>query len=134
MSISPDSPVPYHYRSKQAFLASLPPWRRLLATLNWRPTIDKKVAMYESEQRTKQLKLETEQIRKETALLRSENERLRKEDAQRRKENEQRRKEDERLRREDERLAEIDARIAALWPSSKTSSTRGQTPGDSCGT
>jgi predicted ribosome quality control (RQC) complex YloA/Tae2 family protein len=126
MSTSLDS-VPLKYRSNSDYLASLPPWRRLLARLNWHPTIDKKVAMYESEQRTKQLKLETEQIRKETALLRSENERLRKED-------EQLRNEDERLRKEDERLAEIDARIAALWPSSRPSSTQGPPPANSCGT
>ena len=30
-----------HYRSKQEFLSSLPPWRTLLAKLNWHPTIEK---------------------------------------------------------------------------------------------
>ena len=40
----------------------MPPWRRLLAMLNWRP-------VYDIEQRTKQLK-------SETVLLRLENKRL----------------------------------------------------------
>lgn len=108
MSISLDSPLPSHYRSKQAFLASLPPWRRLLARLNWHPTIEKKVASYASEQRTKQLKLENAKIRSERALQK---------------------KEDEQLKRENERLAAIDAKIAALWPSSNTSSTPAQATG-----
>jgi hypothetical protein len=33
-------PLPSTYRSKQDFLASLPPWRRLLQKLDWRPTVD----------------------------------------------------------------------------------------------
>jgi len=33
-------PLPSIYRSKQEFLASLPPWRRLLQRLNWRPIIE----------------------------------------------------------------------------------------------
>ena len=44
-------PLPSIYRSKQEFLASLPPWRRLLQKLNWHPTIDKKVRRYELQQR-----------------------------------------------------------------------------------
>ncbi len=44
-------PLPSTYRSKQEFLASLPPWRRLLQKLNWHPTIDKKVRRYELQQR-----------------------------------------------------------------------------------
>ena len=39
-------PLPSIYRSKQEFLASLPPWRRLLQKLNWHPTIDKGVQQY----------------------------------------------------------------------------------------
>ncbi|MFU8886910.1 MAG: hypothetical protein ACNA8O_15825 [Cyanobacteriota bacterium] len=44
-------PLPSIYRSKQEFLASLPPWRRLLQKLNRHPTIDKKVRRYELQQR-----------------------------------------------------------------------------------
>lgn len=116
MSTSLESPLPSHYRSKQEFLASLPPWRRLLAKLNWHPTIEKKVASYASEQRAKQLRLETEKIKLETEKIKIEIEQIR-------NETEQLRSENERLRREDEQLAELDARIAALWPSSSANAT-----------
>ena len=76
MSLPPDSPLPSHYRSKQEFLASLSPWRRQLANLNWHPTVDMKVQSYaleqqaiEREQRMKQLRNETEQLKKENARL-----------------------------------------------------------------
>jgi ATP-dependent exoDNAse (exonuclease V) beta subunit len=95
MSISQDDFLPSIYRSKQEFLASLPRWRRLLANLNWHPTIDKKVERYAIEQRLLQLEKENEQIENETEQLRNEN----------------------------ERLAELNAKIAALWPSSNSSST-----------
>ncbi|WP_161955935.1 hypothetical protein, partial [Synechococcus lacustris] len=61
--------LPSHYRSKQEFLASLSPWRRQLANLNWHPTVDMKVQSYALEQSTKQLRKETEQLRKENARL-----------------------------------------------------------------
>ena len=48
-------PLPSIYRSKQEFLASLPPWRRLLQRLNWRPTIDVDVERYAIEQEIKRL-------------------------------------------------------------------------------
>jgi len=48
-------PLPSTYRSKQDFLASLPPWRRLLQKLNWHPTIDVDVERYAIEQEIKQL-------------------------------------------------------------------------------
>jgi division protein CdvB (Snf7/Vps24/ESCRT-III family) len=76
MSLSPDSPLPSHYRSKQEFLASLSPWRRQLANLNWHPTVDMKVQSYALEQRMKQLRKETEQLRKENARLAAINSRL----------------------------------------------------------
>ncbi len=116
MSTSLESPLPSHYRSKQEFLASLPPWRRLLAKLNWHPTIEKKVASYASEQRAKQLRLETEKIKLDTEKIKIDIEQIR-------NETEQLRSENERLRREDEQLAELDARIAALWPSSSANAT-----------
>ncbi len=123
MSTSLESPLPSHYRSKQEFLASLPPWRRLLAKLNWHPTIEKKVASYASEQRAKQLRLETEKIKLDTEKIKLDTEKIKIEIEQIRNETEQLRSENERLRREDERLAELDARIAALWPSSNANAT-----------
>lgn len=88
-------PLPSIYRSKQEFLASLPPWRRLLQKLNWRPTIDKRVQQYAIEQRLLQMEKEDELLRKE----------------------------DERRRRDDERLAALDARLSAIASSCSTSST-----------
>jgi hypothetical protein len=48
--------------SRSEWVSTLPPWRRLLATLNWRP-------VYDIEQRTRQLRLETEQLREENRRL-----------------------------------------------------------------
>ena len=76
MSLSPDSPLPSHYRSKQEFLASLSPWRRQLANLNWHPTVDMKVQSYALEQSTKQLRKENAQIMNETELIKKDNARL----------------------------------------------------------
>ena len=87
-------PLPSIYRSKQEFLASLPPWRRLLQKLNWHPTIDLDVQLYALEQ--------------ELAQMREEDERMR--------------KEDERLKKLDERFAELDARLSAIVSSSSTNS------------
>lgn len=110
MSSSPESPLPSHYRSKQAFLASLPPWRRLLANLNWHPTIESKVQRYalqqhalDCEKQTRQLLHESEQIKKQT----------------------------EQIRKETERLAALNARIDALLSNSVTSSTPAP-PTDGC--
>jgi len=69
-------PLPLIYRSKQEFLASLPPWRRLLQKLNWRPTIDKRVQQYELEQRILQERKAIEQLKKENARLSASNARL----------------------------------------------------------
>ncbi len=38
--------------TRSEFVSTLPPWRRLLATLNWRP-------VYDIEQETEQLKIES---------------------------------------------------------------------------
>ena len=89
-------PLPSIYRSKQEFLASLPPWRRLLQKLNWHPTVDLKVRRYAIEQRLLQM----------------------------RNEDERRQKEDERLRKLDAKLAELDARLSAIVSSSSTSSSQ----------
>ena len=69
-------PLPSIYRSKQEFLASLPPWRRLLQKLNWHPTIDKGVRQYELEQRLLQEEKAIEQLKKENARLAASNARL----------------------------------------------------------
>ena len=55
-------PLPSIYRSKQEFLASLPPWRRLLQKLNWHPTIDVDVERYEIEQRLQRLESENARL------------------------------------------------------------------------
>jgi fibronectin type 3 domain-containing protein len=55
-------PLPSTYRSKQEFLASLPPWRRLLQKLNWHPTIDVDVERYAIEQRLKRFEKEDERL------------------------------------------------------------------------
>ena len=69
-------PLPSIYRSKQEFLASLPPWRRLLQKLNWHPTIDTSVQLYELEQRMLLDRKETERLKKENARLAQINSRL----------------------------------------------------------
>jgi type VI protein secretion system component VasK len=54
--------------TKSEYVSTLPPWRRLLATLNWRP-------IYDIEQRTKLLRQENERLAalnsKMDALLRN---------------------------------------------------------------
>ena len=69
MSLSPDSPLPSHYRSKQEFLASLSPWRRQLANLNWHPTVDIKVQSYALEQQSIEREQRIKQLKKENARL-----------------------------------------------------------------
>ena len=103
-------PLPSIYRSKQEFLASLPPWRRLLQKLNWHPTVDLKVQRYAIEQRLLQMK--------------SEDGLMKKEDEQRKKEDEQRKREDERMRKLDAKLAELDARLSAIGSNSSTCSNQ----------
>jgi hypothetical protein len=94
-------PLPSIYRSKQEFLASLPPWRRLLQKLTWHPTVELKVQRYAIEQRLLQMRKDEELRQKEDELMM---------------------KEDERLRKLDERFAELDARLDAIVSSSSTSS------------
>ena len=55
-------PLPSTCRSKQEFLASLPPWRRLLQKLNWHPTVELKVQRYALEKETEQLKSENARL------------------------------------------------------------------------
>ncbi|MCP9808463.1 hypothetical protein KBY58_03320 [Cyanobium sp. HWJ4-Hawea] len=88
-------PLPSIYRSKQEFLASLPPWRRLLQKLNWHPTIELKVQRYELQQRM---------LQDENNILRVESE-------------------IEQLKKENVRLAELNSKLDAIVFSSATNST-----------
>ena len=72
----------------------MPPWRRLLATLNWRP-------VYDIEQRTKRLRIKSLESKRRTKQLESEIEQLKK---------------------ENERLAELESRMDALLLSADSSS------------
>jgi len=49
--------------------ASLPPWRRFLAKLNWHPTVDEQLSAIESSRESERLKSETEQLKIENARL-----------------------------------------------------------------
>ena len=60
---------PSIYRSKQEFLASLPPWRRLLQKLNWHPRVDLKVQRYAIEQRLLQMRSENARLSELNAKL-----------------------------------------------------------------
>ena len=51
--------------SRSEWVCTLPPWRRLLAMLNWRP-------VYDIEQRTRQLRIESLESEKRTKQLESE--------------------------------------------------------------
>jgi hypothetical protein len=55
--------------TRSEYVSTLPPWRRLLAMVNWRP-------VYDIEQRTKQLRIESLESEKRLNLLKKENERL----------------------------------------------------------
>lgn len=58
-----DESLPDIYRSREAFFASLPAWRRFLAKLNWHPIIDLMVERYAREQ---------EQARRQDRLAKAE--------------------------------------------------------------
>ena len=96
-STSQEGFLPSHYRSKQEFLASLPPWRRLLSILNWHPTIDKKVERYAIEHRMLRLRKEDERVRNESEQR--QNEELQREIAHELRM--------QQLAKEDERLADL---------------------------
>jgi hypothetical protein len=55
--------------SRSEWVSTLPPWRRLLAMLNWRP-------VYDIEQRMKQLRIESVESERRTKQLEIENKRL----------------------------------------------------------
>jgi hypothetical protein len=87
--------------SRSEWVSTLSPWRRLLATLNWRPVYDIEQRELESERRTNQLESEF----KQRELERDKRLKL--------------------LKKENERLAELESRMDALLLSADSSS---QTP------
>jgi hypothetical protein len=105
--------------SRSEWVCTLPPWRRLLAMLNWRP-------VYDIEQRTKQLRIES--LESEKRLLDSEKRTklLESEFEQRELERDKRLKllksEIELLRKENERLAALESRMDALLLNADSSS------------
>ena len=56
-------------QTRSQYVSTLPPWRRLLATFNWRP-------VYDIEQRTKQLRIESLESEKRLKLLQESNARI----------------------------------------------------------
>ena len=48
--------------SRSEYISTLQPWRRLLATFNWRPVYDIEMRELESEKRTKQLEIENKRL------------------------------------------------------------------------
>ncbi|MCP9909153.1 hypothetical protein KBZ15_04380 [Cyanobium sp. BA20m-p-22] len=56
-------------QTRSEYVSTLPPWRRLLATFNWRP-------VYDIEQRTKQLRIESLESEKRLKLLQESNARI----------------------------------------------------------
>jgi len=80
--------------SRSEWVSTLPPWRRLLATLNWRP-------VYDIEQETERLRIES--LESEKRLLDSE-------------------KRLKLLKKENERLAELESRMDALLLSADSTS------------
>ena len=55
--------------SRSEWVSTLPPWRRLLATLNWRPVYDIEMRGRESKRRTQQLESEIAQLKRENKRL-----------------------------------------------------------------
>jgi phosphate uptake regulator len=86
------APSPSMTRSE--YVSTLPLWRRLLATLNWRP-------VYDIEQETERLKIRSLESEKRTKLLE---------------------KEIDQLDQENKRLAELESKLDALLLSADSSS------------
>ena len=108
--------------SRSEWVSTLPPWRRLLAMVNWRPVYDIEQRELESRKRTKQLRIES--LESEMRLLDSEKrtKQLESEFEQRELERDKRLKQ---LEIENRRLAELESRMDALLLNVDSSS---QTP------
>ena len=103
MSTSPSS-APSPSISKSEYYSSLPWFRRLLATLNWRPVVDYELREIEFDRR--EIEFEKRKIVHEQRM--------------------------KQLKSENERLAELNAKLSAILFSSDTSSTPPpSTPGES---
>jgi hypothetical protein len=61
--------APSRSLSRSEWVSTLPPWRRLLATLNWRPVYDIEQRELESERRTKLVENEIAQLKLENKRL-----------------------------------------------------------------
>ena len=129
MLTSPDS-VPLKYRSSSDYLASLPPWRRLLARLNWHPVREIEIETWRVRIEKERLRSESEQIKRDTEQIKRDTERIRNDTEQIRKETEQMRKENERLRQERLRWKQLDAQIEALFCTDGSCSTPAPTTDD----
>ena len=118
MSTSPSS-APSPSISKSEYYSSLPWFRRLLATLNWRPVVDYELREIEFDRR--EIEFEKRKIAHEHRMRQLENEdaQLRNDDEQRKIAHEQRMKQ---LKSENERLAELNAKLSAILCSSATNS------------
>jgi hypothetical protein len=94
--------------TRSEYVSTLPPWRRLLATLNWRP-------VHDIEERTKQLRIEALESEKRAKQFEREFE-------QRELDRDKRLKQ---LEIENRRLAQLESRMDALLLNADSSS---QTP------
>ena len=105
--------------TRSEWVSTLPPWRRLLAMLNWRP-------VYDIEQRTKQLRIESLESEKRLRASEKRTKLLESEFEQRELERDKRLKllksETELLRKENERLAALESRMDALLLNADSSS------------
>jgi pyruvate/2-oxoacid:ferredoxin oxidoreductase beta subunit len=90
--------------TRSEYVSTLPPWRRLLAMVNWRP-------VYDIEQETERLRIES--LESEKRILESEKQMLASE------------KRLKLLKKENKRLAELESRMDALLLNADSSS---QTP------
>jgi hypothetical protein len=103
MSTTPSS-APSPSTSKSEYYSSLPWFRRLLATLNWRPVVDYELREIEFERSEREY--EQRKIAHELRM--------------------------ERLRSENKRLAELNAKLSEISSSSATNSTQAKpTPSES---
>ena len=87
MTTSPSSQAPSSSRSNGACGSSLPRWRLLLQTLNWRRNPDIERQINASRLRTKQLWSESAQLRSESLRVRSDSEQIEKEIEQLKRDN-----------------------------------------------
>ena len=101
ISTSSDSPISLSM-SRSDYLSTLPPWRRLLARLNWHP-------VYEIEQETERLRIEGRQSEIEYEQHEQQLDREHDRDI-------------EQLKKENKRLADIESRMLALLRSADSSS------------